>query len=201
MNNKDIFLKTSLKLLDKLKVNHWIINGTLLGIVRDNEQIQWDNEIDVGVLNSDLMRDDIISLFSRNGYLLTENNLKSDNITFKKNDFILDINIFRLEGDLYKTIWEIDDFSILERIINRFIKFSNFMFFQNFLLIKSKQKKYLGYSIPKDCLFPLFDMKYKDFIVVTPLDSNKTLRHIYGKDWKIPNKKYNWIRDGNNNAG
>ena len=62
MNSKDLFLKKSIELITQLTPNYWLINGTLLGIIRDKNQIKWDNEIDIGVFADEICREDVIKL-------------------------------------------------------------------------------------------------------------------------------------------
>ena len=180
--------------------NYWLINGTLLGIIRDKNQIKWDNEIDVGVFADEICREDVIKLFTSNDYKLIKSIDSSDYINFSKDEFIFDINLFRPSDVYFKTIWELEDFNIKERILNRVILFVNSLLHSKIKMLEAKKKKYLGYSIPKQYLFPLIEVTYKNFKVLIPNNSEKVLEHIYGLEWKIPNKNYNWILDGKNNA-
>ena len=41
-------LKECVKVLNKLKINHWICYGTLLGVIRNKYLLPWDNDIDIG---------------------------------------------------------------------------------------------------------------------------------------------------------
>ncbi len=38
-----------IRLLNVNKIEYWICHGTLLGIIRDNELIPWDHDIDIAV--------------------------------------------------------------------------------------------------------------------------------------------------------
>lgn len=200
MNSKDLFLQKSIELITQLTPNYWLINGTLLGIIRDKNQIKWDNEIDVGVFADEICREDVIKLFTSNNYKLIDSIDSSDYINFSKDEFIFDINLFRPSNEYFKSIWELEDFSIKERIINRMILYVNSLLPTKIKKLESKKKTYLGYSIPKQFLFPLIEASYKNFKVLLPNNSEKVLEHIYGQDWQIPNKNYNWILDGENNA-
>ena len=200
MNSKDLFLKKRIELITQLTPNYWLINGTLLGIIRDKNQIKWDNEIDIGVFADEICREDVIKLFTSNNYKLIESIDTSDYINFSKDEFIFDINLFRPSDEYFKSIWELEDFSIKERILNRVIQSINYLLPTKIKMLEAKKKKYLGYSIPKQFLFPLIEEPYKNFKILLPNNSEKVLEHIYGQDWQIPNKNYNWILDGENNA-
>ena len=51
MNDRN-FLDT-ISILNKNKVDYWVCHGTLLGIIRDGKLIEWDNDIDIGVIKSE----------------------------------------------------------------------------------------------------------------------------------------------------
>ena len=45
-------LKSLIDILTENKINYWICHGTLLGIIRDNQLIPWDHDIDIGVIEN-----------------------------------------------------------------------------------------------------------------------------------------------------
>jgi len=54
-------LKIALKMLrrvttvlEKENIHYWLEAGTLLGIVRENRLLPWDNDLDVSILESDI---------------------------------------------------------------------------------------------------------------------------------------------------
>ena len=53
-------------------------------IIRDKNQIKWDNEIDIGVFADEICREDVIKLFTSNNYKLIESIDTSDYINFSK---------------------------------------------------------------------------------------------------------------------
>jgi len=48
-------LKDIKNILDDEKVIFWLIGGTLLGAIRDNDWIKWDEDVDVAVYNEDVI--------------------------------------------------------------------------------------------------------------------------------------------------
>ena len=48
-------LKDIKRVLDKEKIIFWLIGGTLLGVIRDNDWIKWDQDVDLAVYNEDLI--------------------------------------------------------------------------------------------------------------------------------------------------
>ena len=54
-----------------------------------------------------------------------------------------------------------------------------------------------GYTIPTK-LFQSFKIIYADGLrIKIPLFSKKYLKYLYGKNWKIPVKNYNWEKNEN----
>ena len=49
MSNLDQNFVLAINLLNKYKIKYWLCHGTLLGIIRDNSLIEWDNDIDIAV--------------------------------------------------------------------------------------------------------------------------------------------------------
>jgi phosphorylcholine metabolism protein LicD len=47
-------MKELVELLDKNDITYWIIGGTLLGAVRHSDMVPWDDDIDIGIFESDL---------------------------------------------------------------------------------------------------------------------------------------------------
>ena len=198
MNSKDLFLKKSIELITQLTPNHWLINEIFESL---GTRIKLNGIMKLILCIADeICREDVIKLFTSNNYKLIESIDTSDYINFSKDEFIFDINLFRPSDEYFKSIWELEDFSIKERILNRVIQSINYLLPTKIKMLEAKKKKYLGYSIPKQFLFPLIEEPYKNFKILLPNNSEKVLEHIYGQDWQIPNKNYNWILDGENNA-
>ena len=49
-------LKTTIDILNEFDINHFLISGTLLGYVRHNDFIPWDDDIDIIVDQSILVK-------------------------------------------------------------------------------------------------------------------------------------------------
>jgi len=47
MSNLDQNFVLAINLLNKHKIKYWLCHGTLLGVIRDNSLIEWDNDIDI----------------------------------------------------------------------------------------------------------------------------------------------------------
>ena len=47
---KDNNFLIAIKILNKLKLDYWVCHGSLLGIVKDKDLLDWDNDIDIAVI-------------------------------------------------------------------------------------------------------------------------------------------------------
>ena len=50
----EIFKKLK-KVLNKHNIKYWAIGGTLLGTIRDNKIIPWDDDMDLGILKDEFL--------------------------------------------------------------------------------------------------------------------------------------------------
>ena len=57
-----------IKLLNSNKIKYWICHGTLLGIIRDNELIPWDHDIDIAVWYDKSLKEKFINLMKENTF-------------------------------------------------------------------------------------------------------------------------------------
>ena len=87
----------SIKILNQNKIRYWICHGTLLGIIRDNQLIPWDHDIDIAVWNSDNLKDRIKKIMLNKKFVLKEKYLIEDDLlTFiKPGGREVDINFYR----------------------------------------------------------------------------------------------------------
>jgi lipopolysaccharide cholinephosphotransferase len=54
-------LKTTIDILNEFEINHFLISGTLLGYIRHNDFIPWDDDIDILVDESILKKKELIA--------------------------------------------------------------------------------------------------------------------------------------------
>ena len=90
-----------IRLLNVNKIEYWICHGTLLGIIRDNELIPWDHDIDIAVWQDKSLKKKFINLMRDNDYVLKEKYLIDDDLlTFTKlGGREVDINFYEKKFD------------------------------------------------------------------------------------------------------
>ena len=82
MNIDPNFLLT-IKIFNKFKINYWVCQGTLLGIIRDQSLIPWDPDIDFAILEKNFDEKLIKRIMKK--MVLLKKFFKNDNLfTFKK---------------------------------------------------------------------------------------------------------------------
>lgn len=60
--------KSTIEILNNNKIDYWICHGTLLGIVRDNKLIHWDNDIDIAFFENEIDKNKLLKLFIEKGF-------------------------------------------------------------------------------------------------------------------------------------
>lgn len=221
--NKDLqsidknFCET-IKLFNDNNIDYWICHGTLLGIIRDNNLIPWDHDIDLAVWDDQKLKEKIKDLLLKNSYKLKEKYLIEDDLlTFtKEGGREVDINFYKLKTKNLDKIAYVEWFvpknifnKIIEalskaksyngkykRIINKFSILQNFFNFLKIFLIKRNLFfKCIGYTQPYDYLKMFKNIEFKGITLRVPYKCEDYLIWVYGKNWKKPKKNFNWIKD------
>ena len=211
---------TAVSILNKEKIDYWICHGTLLGLVRDKKLIEWDNDVDIGVLNNEKTKNKINKIFKKKGFKKKKKFFKKDGlVTFeKKGGREVDINFYepyydkKNKKEFVIAQWYIPRnifCKIIDAISNaskydgkfKFAIKSMFIFEKLFLYLKKKliKKKYfykkIGYSHPINFIKMKKKLNIKHLKVLIPSNAQKYLQYIYGKNWRIPKKQYVWYID------
>lgn len=156
-------------LLKTYQIKHWLMYGTLLGSVRDDNIIRYDYDIDFGASVEDA--DKIQSL---------NNTVKKDGYQFEKAySFINKVKIWRVSFKIvYKGV-EVGDVYLYQKFNDGFMR-----------RFDVKDKVYFW---PKST-YPAFFTDKLDIGTVrgrpfpVPNNSVMLLKHWYGKTWRVPIK-------------
>jgi lipopolysaccharide cholinephosphotransferase len=100
--------------LDEHQINYWLLFGSLLGSVRHGEIIQWDDDVDIGIMDADYNRLKLLKNELNKIGLDINNNITSvvEKIVYTDTkggidgDMFIDIFRFIKEGNKYKFLRE-----------------------------------------------------------------------------------------------
>ena len=213
------FLET-IKILNKHGIKYWVCQGTLLGIVRDKRLIPWDHDIDIAMWAGSISKKKIIEIMLLNNFNLKEKYLiKDDLLTFTKNGGrVVDINFYKIIEDKIsnKKIafvnWYIpknsfckliEALSMAKKYDGKF-KYLIRLFFifepifnklKIFLINKKVFYRSAGYTQPLELLNEFKDIIFYDINVTVPKRTEEYLSYVYGKNWRMKKRKFDWIKD------
>ena len=152
------------------EIEHFIFFGTLLGIHREGDVLQKDDDIDFYI--DITLRDKVINILEENNIYVDYDdwpNLSKNFLQIKKvHDGILTyIDIYFFENTNKDYIQE------------------KWNFFGNL------EDPSCNLHIPKHLIFPIEKHKYKDGYIYLPAKPENICKFLYGKNWRKPlSKKY-----------
>lgn len=120
MNNKitmELVLFKAIDILKALKINYWVNDGTLLGIVRENRILPWDSDVDLGVWKSDVSISEIINIFKAHGFHYIEVLPVMDSLHFRIHDVQLDINLYTEHNGETSIKWAYNPVGTVDKLI------------------------------------------------------------------------------------
>lgn len=171
----DIFKKLKI-VLEKHKIKYWAIGGTLLGIIRNNEMIPWDDDMDLGMLKTDFLK------------------LKYDKHVHKDlNEIGLYVGNVRDKYRLFKIKKknEHDDYSVNNIFIDIFCMelIDDYYVFLN----EHERELWPNSKFKYNELFPLKTSYINNISIKIPNNSLEYINTHFGEDWKIPKRTHNHI--------
>jgi len=219
-------LELVVKILNNKNIFYWIGQGTLLGITRDNKLIEWDHDIDICLWDHEYKKKyEFVKLLENEGFKYRDDlgfGKKYDQMSFdKKGGRRVDLNFYQKNTsedgeEIAFTRWGYPKnifMSFLDAISNAKNYNSKYKFFINNLTVFEKLakliKKFLlkkklfyreaGYKQPLSLLNEFKKIKFEDLEFNVPSKTTLYLEYIYGKNWKLPQKKFSWWKTKNLN--
>jgi phosphorylcholine metabolism protein LicD len=207
----------AINIFNKNNIKYWVCHATLLGIIRDKNLIPWDHDIDLAVWEEDVSKKEIIDIMTKKDFKLRKKDTDDSSLHFiKKGGRLVDINFYKVvktkseqlgclnfnvtENYLCKIIEALSQAKTYTGKLKYLIKI--FYFFE-FFFKKIKNhliKKKLFYSVivinqPLRLLREFDEIFFYKVKVRIPKKFDEYLVYIYGENWKIPIKKWNWTKD------
>ena len=171
-NPKDAILSDAIEILNTHKIKWWLEAGTCLGVVRENDFIAGDEDIDIGIAPGHVGSwGKIKKGFLNAGFTLYKEwihkNLKTE-LSFTRNGTKIDLFFFRKskKGSLF---WH----GVFGPAPGT-----------------GKYTKFLPNVFSSHLFSDLKEMMFKGHGVYLPNPPEKYLVERYGKDWRVPDKNY-----------
>ena len=102
MKEKEVIeaLRQVKEVFDNYNLEFWLDSGMLLGLVRSNQLISWDNDIDLGMWRKDITKIEVGTLayneFQSRGFDIY---FLPDKLVLEKNNCPINVSLFFLKGD------------------------------------------------------------------------------------------------------
>ena len=90
-------------IMKHLKIDYWLTNGSALGLVRDNQFIPWDDDIDIDIYSEDLVpnfQSIVMSMVNFGFVCRVVQRGDTSKVSAFKNNFKISIGGIYLDGDL-----------------------------------------------------------------------------------------------------
>jgi len=200
-------LKRICNILEKNKINYWLFAGTLLGCIRDNHFISWDDDIDIAIDNSSFVKTlTLINTFKKNNFTFC---IQQEKGNYKK-IILTDPSIPHFHIDLYEIKLYNNKYIFKRTLVNNLPTILSYKILGIYINLTNKDYskhvnksnriiKYIFRSInhffgTKQTLIHnnLGTEKIKYYGIATRIPKNykEYLVLMYGDTWRIPNYKF-----------
>ena len=208
-------LLTVINLLNQNKIKYWLCHGSLLGLMRDKQLLDWDHDIDIGILHNTFLIRIIKTLMRQHGFkIINKSNDKHDStIKFiRPGGKEIDFNLYKIRGKKIAIVWPypgkifckiIDAFALEKKykgkfkiipIISKYLAFL-FKFIKKIMVKKELFFSYAGYCHDEKYIKHLDYVKLNYCKISIPNHYQNYLVDLYGKKWKRKIKTFNWVND------
>ncbi|WP_181938141.1 MULTISPECIES: LicD family protein [unclassified Arenibacter] len=173
-------LKNIAAILDQCKIDYWLEGGTLLGIIRENRLLPWDNDIDISINHDQLDKlDSLYSGLKKAGYRVRTRRFGNTNNYFTKGAVrMIKIREKRFFGLMKGSV-----------CLDIFIKYQ-------FKEDSYWEINHITKSVPSKFYLTFKDIKFNDFDYKIPALTDEYLTYRYG-DWQKQVKNWNTFKDDN----
>ncbi|HRD19208.1 MAG TPA: LicD family protein, partial [Candidatus Marinimicrobia bacterium] len=181
----DKYLEKSLRLLErattfleKYNIPYWLEGGTLLGIIRENRLLPWDNDLDISIRSEDFDRlRRILPKFFYQGMIAKVRGHKIDDPPFQKGEVRL-IKVYATKYLFFKTPLVLDIF-VKKKLDDQYYWVVG---------VKRRAKK----AVPARFYDELTTVQFNHKTYSIPKLTDEYLTYRYG-DWRTPVKTWNYI--------
>lgn len=183
----DKYLEKSLRLLErattfleKYNIPYWLEGGTLLGIIRENRLLPWDNDLDIPIRSEDFDRlRRILPKFFYRGMIAKVREYKIDDPPFQKGEVRL-IKVYATKYLFFKSPLVLDIF-VKKKLDDQYYWVVG---------VKRRAKK----AVPARFYDELTTVQFNHKTYSIPKLTDEYLTYRYG-DWRTPVKTWNYIKD------
>ncbi|HPD25707.1 MAG TPA: LicD family protein [Candidatus Marinimicrobia bacterium] len=173
-------LERATTLLEKYNIPYWLEGGTLLGIIRENRLLPWDNDLDISIRSEDFDRlRRILPKFFYQGMIAKVRGHKIDDPPFQKGEVRL-IKVYATKYLFFKTPLVLDIF-VKKKLDDQYYWVVG---------VKRRAKK----AVPARFYDELTTVQFNNKTYSIPKLTDEYLTYRYG-DWRTPVKTWNYIKD------
>ena len=177
------FLFKIKKILESLSVHYWIEGGTLLGAVREKKLIEWDHDLDMGVVN-------------------ISNKIIQKLISKLKKEFYVSVKNFNsTEGN-----WDLGKYRVIKVYPRKYFFFKEKLCLDIFIYylgsIPNEEKEVYKYVVwgknayhKRHFFDKLEQIDFYGQLINVPSNYKEFLKVKYGPDWETPKKRWNVALD------
>ena len=154
-------------ILHNANIEHFIMGGTLIGLVRDGDII--DNDDDVDFLVNISHQYELIRILQNTKYDISHNDFNNIPLSYIRCFVFQDNKRTKIDFSFYENFYDLD--YIIERI---------------------GQRKQIPH-IPKNMIFPIIQKEFFGTKISLPFKADLFCKFSYDLQWRTPVSKYDYI--------